>query len=157
MKMVAGVKGASFHFFPNPFFMALSVNLLTTVAQCDAIIAVLDDRLRVITKREGDFDYQRDNATDDATGVSARLTRLASKIAELTASLAALPAGTDEHRRTDEELTDAQYEQKKLTFRQQDRGPVYLVLREIDVEEAQSRHSSLEASRAAVVARKAQL
>lgn len=137
--------------------MALSVNLLTTAAQCDAIIAQLDDRLRVITKREGDFDYQRDNATDTATDVSARLTRLTSKITELTTSLAALTAGTDEHRRTDEELTDAQYEQKKLTFRQADRGPVYLLLREADVDEAQSHRTSLEASRAAVVARRAQL
>jgi hypothetical protein len=137
--------------------MALSVELLTTVEQCDAIITVLDDRLRVITKREGDFDYQRDNATDDATGVSARLTRLTSKIAELTSSLATQTPGTDEHRRTDEDLTDAQYEQKKLTFRQADRGPVYLVLREVDVDEAQGRRTRLETSRAAVVTRRAEL
>jgi hypothetical protein len=37
-----------------------------------------------------------------------------SKITELTTSLAALTPGTDEHRRTDEELTDAQYEEKNL-------------------------------------------
>ncbi|WP_046246536.1 hypothetical protein [Hymenobacter terrenus] len=134
--------------------MALSVNLLTTTAQCDAIITILDDRLRVITKREGDFDYQRDNATDDATGVAARLTRLTSKITELSSSLATQTPGTDEHRRTDEDLTDAQYEQKKLTFRQQDRGPVYLVLREVDVDETQGRRTRLETSRAAVVERK---
>ena len=137
--------------------MALSVNLLTTTAQCDAVIADIDDRLRVITKRESDFDYQRDNATDDATNVSARLTRLASKITELTTSLAAQTPGTDEHRRTDEELTDAQYEQKKLTFRQADRGPVYLVLREVDVDDAQGRIARLTASRVAVVARRAEL
>ncbi|MBO2013054.1 hypothetical protein [Hymenobacter negativus] len=59
--------------------------------------------------------------------------------------------------RTGKRTTDAQYEQKKLTFRQQDRGPVYLVLREVDVDEAQSRRTSLEASRAAVVARRTQL
>jgi hypothetical protein len=137
--------------------MALSVELLTTVEQCDAIITVLDDRLRVINKRESDFSYQRDNATDDATGVSARLTRLASKIAELTTSLAAQTPGTDEYARTDEDLTDAQYEQKKLTFRQTDRGPVYLVLREVDVDDAQGRRARLEANRAAVVARRAEL
>jgi hypothetical protein len=137
--------------------MDLSVNLLTTAAQCDAITTILDDRLRVISKREGDFDYQRDIATDDASAVSNRLTRLASKITELTASLADQTPDTDEHRRTEEELTDAQYEQKKLTFRQQDRGPVYLVLREVYVDEAQSRRSRLETSRSAIATRRSQI
>ncbi|MBO2007916.1 hypothetical protein [Hymenobacter negativus] len=137
--------------------MALSVNLLTTTAQCDAIIATLDERLRIITKREGDFDYQRDNATDDATNVSARLVRLTSKITELTSSLATQTPGTDEHRRTDEELTDAQYEQKKRSFRQADREPVYLVLREVDVDDAQGRIARLTTSRTAVVTRRAEL
>ena len=137
--------------------MALSVNLLTTVAQCDAVLATIDERLRVIVKRESDADYQRDGATDDAASISARLTRLVSKIAELTTSLAALPPGTEEHRATDEELTDAQYEQRKLGFRQNDRGPVYLVSRETDVDEAQARRGSLDASRAAVATRRTAL
>ncbi|MBC8083744.1 MAG: hypothetical protein H7Z21_11080 [Hymenobacter sp.] len=113
--------------------------------------------LGVIIKRESDVDYQRDKAPDDAAGISARLTRLTSQITGLTTSLATLTPGPDEHRRTDEELTDAEYEQKKPGFRQQSRGPVYLVLREADADEALTRRTSLEASRTAVVARRARL
>ena len=137
--------------------MALSVNLLSTVDQCDAILAVIDERLRIIAKRETDANYQREGATDDASAIASCLSRLTSKIAELTTSLAAQTPGSDEHRHTDEELTDAQYEQKKLTFRQADRGPVYLVLREVDVDEAQDRRASLSTNRAAVAARRVEL
>jgi hypothetical protein len=74
--------------------------------------------IRVITKRESDTDYQRDRATAGASSISALLTPLVSKIAELT-----LP----------------------------------WVLREVDVDEAQDRLTSLNASLAAVETRLAQL
>jgi hypothetical protein len=137
--------------------MSLSVNLLTSPAQCDAVTAAIDEKLRIIGKRAFDADYQRDGATGDAANISNRLARLSSKITELNSSLGNLTPGTDEYRKTEEELTDAQYEQRKLGYRQADRGPVYLLLREADVDETAGRRASLEASRAAVLARRAQL
>lgn len=137
--------------------MALSVNLLTDVAQCDAVIAVIDERLRVVNKRETGADYQRDGATGAAAVVAARLAKLPGIIAGLTTDLAAETAGTAAHRKVDEELTEAQYELKELGFRQAERGPVYLVLREVDVDEAEDFRTSPEASRVAVVARRAVL
>jgi DNA repair exonuclease SbcCD ATPase subunit len=137
--------------------MALSVHLLTTAAQCDAVTKSLDERLKTIAKRESDLDYQLDLAAEGATSIKDRLKRLASKIAELTSSLAELTPGTDEYNQTDEELADAVHEQKKLNFRQLEKGPVYLVLREAAADEYQARRTTLEADKAAVVARKAEL
>ena len=131
--------------------MALPVNLLADVAQCDAVIAVIDERLRVVNKGE------TDGATGAAAVVAARLAKLPGIIAGLTTDLAAETAGTATHRKVDEEPTEARYKLKELGFRQAERGPVYLVLREVDVDEAEDFRTSPEASRVAVVARRAVL
>ena len=126
----------------------LSVNLLTTPVQCDAVITIIDEQLRVVNKRESDADYQRDGASTDATAIAARLAKLPGIIAGLTTDLGAETPGSLAHSKVDLELSEAQTELKKLTYRQADRGPVYLVGREVEADEAEARRVSLQASRA---------
>ena len=111
--------------------MAYSLALLTTRAQCDAVLAVANEKLRVLSFRGTETDYRADNTEATATGIQAELTGLNAYIAAITPVVAGMAPGTE---RTDlsDELRLKTDRRDSLVARQGKVGPEKLVVRELE-------------------------
>ena len=136
--------------------MNYSVALLTTPAECDAALALAQDRLRILRQRELVTGYQRENKEMSATEVSAEMTSLNAEIDYLTPLIPTLPASTIRTKREDSlrRLTDRRDE---LVSRQGSVGPVALLTRELEQGETTARIAEIDNFTVAVTARKAVL
>ena len=135
--------------------MAYSVNLLTTVAECDAALAAADAELRDLQHREDNLDYARENTTDSATETQAEMASLAAEIQALNTIIPTLAAGTRARKTNEISLRRAVNRQAILNDRQDSRGPVALLTRELDLAQVQVQIAETNAFKAAVTARRA--
>lgn len=137
--------------------MAYSVNLLTTPADCDAVIAMADSELRDLQHREENLDYSRENSTESAAEVQAELASLSAEIGALNTVIPTLAPGTKARKNNEISLRRATNRQANLNDRQELRGPVALLTRELELAQVQAQITETTAFRAAVVARRAAL
>lgn len=137
--------------------MAYSVNLLTTVAECDAALAAADSELRDLQHREDNLDYVRENTTESATEVQAELASLTAEINALNTIIPSLADGTKARKSNEISLRRATNRQAILNDKQDSRGPVALLTRELNLAQVQAQITETNAFKAAVVARKAAL
>ena len=137
--------------------MAYSVNLLTTVAECDAALAAADSELRDLQHREDNLDYVRENTTESATEVQAELASLTAEINALNTIIPSLADGTKARKSNEISLRRATNRQAILNDKQDLRGPVALLTRELNLAQVQAQITETNAFKAAVVARKAAL
>jgi len=135
--------------------MAYSVNLLTTVADCDNVLKVADEELRVLCKRLIDFDYQHENTSNAAIDLTSELTGLEAEIVFLTPLIAALPTGSDSRSKRETQLRRATDRRDELTDRQGARRAVALLSRELAYGQTQTHITETSSFVAAVKARKA--
>ncbi|RIY07823.1 hypothetical protein D0T11_15720 [Hymenobacter rubripertinctus] len=129
---------------------------MTTPAECDAALALAQDRQRVLRQRELVTGYQRENKELSATEVSAEMASLAAEIDYLTPLIPTLPVSVIRTKREDtlRRLTDRRDE---LVSRQGSVGPVALLTRELEQGETTARLAEIDDFVAAVTARKAVL
>ncbi len=137
--------------------MPYSVNLLPTIVECDAALATADTELRDLQHRADNLDYTRENTTDSATEVQAELASLDAEITALNTIIPTLTAGTKARKNNEINLRRATNRQAILNDKQDSRGPVALLIRELDLAQVQAQIIETNAFKAAVTARKAAL
>ena len=110
--------------------MAFSTNLLTTVAECDALLATKQRERTGLSNRLNNLQFQLDN-WDDATSASTELTATQALIAGLTPVVAALPDG-DDKRRNQNQLNRYETRVNNLTSKMENYGAAAKLEKELD-------------------------
>ncbi|UOQ73708.1 hypothetical protein [Hymenobacter cellulosilyticus] len=87
--------------------MPFPVALLTTQAECDAALAALQRELREFTLNDEVLDLRADKSAERAQDRAKALQQAKDEVARLTPQVAAMTAGTREHRFLDRLLTQA--------------------------------------------------
>ena len=111
--------------------MAFSLNLLTTRAQCDAVLAYAQAKLGLLNYHDSQTGRRTDNLTTSATKDSSELTGLNAYITAMTPVIATLPAGKDRDKQTND-LRLKTDRRDTLVARQNQVGPEALVEAELD-------------------------
>lgn len=111
--------------------MSYSLALLTTQAQCDAVLTFAREKLKVLSFRDLETDYRADNVSGTAKNISDELKGLVKYITAMTPLLDELDPGKerDEQAATLRRKTDRRDE---LLARQSKAGGEKLVLRELE-------------------------
>ena len=136
--------------------MPLSVTLLSTQADCDQVLADLDDSRKNLDFRRLQLERNRDNATERATTLDADIASTEAEVSSLNAVIASLPDGNTKTemqnrlRRADFRLFSLQ--QRKSQF-----GTTAVVLFESQLNETNLRIGSLDTDIGEVQGRKAAL
>ncbi|GAA3935769.1 hypothetical protein [Hymenobacter algoricola] len=137
--------------------MEYSLNLLTTVADCDTLLAKAASDQRVLQHRSDNYDYAREASGETATEIQASLASLDAEISSLNTIIPTLAAGTRARKRNEVELRDAIHARAGLLDRQAARGPVALLSRERDVAETDAQIAEITNFIAVITARRAAL
>ena len=137
--------------------MAYSVNVLTTTADCDKLLAEAESELKALRHRSTNLDYARDSTSEAATETQATLASLDAEIQNLTTLIPTLAEGTKSRKSNEVDLRTAIYQRAKLTDKQEARGPVALLTRERDLAQTEAQITEITAFVAAISARKAVL
>jgi hypothetical protein len=111
--------------------MAYSLTLLTTRAQCDAVLAYANNKLALLNYHDSQTGRRTDNLTASATKDSSELTGLNAYITAMTPVIATLPAGKDRDKQTND-LRVKTDRRDALLARQNQQGPEALVEAELD-------------------------
>jgi chromosome segregation ATPase len=136
--------------------MPLSVTLLTTQADCDQVLADLDEARKNLDFRRLQLERNRDNATERATTLDADIASTEAEVNSLNAVIASLPDGNTKTemqnrlRRADFRLFSLQ--QRKSQF-----GTTAVVLFESQLNETNLRIGSLDTDIGEVQGRKSAL
>ncbi|GAA4383233.1 hypothetical protein [Hymenobacter koreensis] len=135
--------------------MAFSVNLLTTVAQCDQLLADKQRERTGLVNRLNNLTFQLAN-WDTVTTAQAELTATQALIAGLSPVVAALPEG-DDKRRNQNQLNRYETRVNNLVSKVENYGPEARLERELDRDEATSDIAVLDTFIEAVTTRRAAL
>jgi hypothetical protein len=113
--------------------MSYSVNLLTTVADCDSVILVAEKEKADLSFKKTSVERQKDTYASNSIGIDADIAATDAEIAALTPVVASLPAGAA---KDDNETRLKKLELKKFLLAQKDKnyGSVALLMRENDLE-----------------------
>ncbi len=111
--------------------MTYSLNLLTTWAQCDAVLAYANSKLELLNYHDTQTGHRTGNLTTSATKDSSELTGLNAYIAAMTPVVPTLPAGKDRDKQTND-LRLKTDRRDTLMARQNQVGPEALVESELD-------------------------
>lgn len=135
--------------------MAFSVNLLTTVAQCDGLLATKQRERTGLVNRLNNLQYQLDN-WDDASSATTELAATQALITGLKPVVAALPDG-DDKRRSENQLNRYQTRANNLTGKVENYGVLALLEKELDRDTLTGDIAMLDAFVTAVTTRRAAL
>jgi len=108
-----------------------SLSLLTTRAQCDAVLAYANDKLETLTFRGQESAFHTSNAGEAATALADELKGLITYITAITPAVAALEPG-DERTKLANELRRRTDRRDELVSRQSQSGPEVLIERELE-------------------------
>jgi hypothetical protein len=73
--------------------MEFSLNQVTTIAECDALLSIAQSEKNELTYRQTTLNYQMENKAEDSIEFSAELSAATTELESLTASLANMPEG----------------------------------------------------------------
>ncbi|MFN0081653.1 MAG: hypothetical protein ACKVOM_03975 [Ferruginibacter sp.] len=134
--------------------MAYSVNMLTTVADCDSVIMVAQKDKSDLAFRKSSAERQKENYETNSISIDADIAATDAEIAALTPIVASLPPGAA---RDDNETRLKKLELKKFLLTQKDKnyGSVALLLRENDIARLSAEITETDNFIAAVNTRKA--
>jgi hypothetical protein len=134
--------------------MDCSVNLLTTVADCDSVILVAQKEKADLSFRKTSVERQKESYASNSISIDADIAATDAEIAALIPVVASLPAGAA---KDDNETRVKKLELKKFLLAQRDKnfGSVALLMRENDLERIVQEAAAVDAFIAAVNARKA--
>ena len=111
--------------------MACSLALLTTRAQCDAVLAYANAKLGLLNYHDAQTGRRTDNLTAAATNDSSELTGLNAYITAMAPVIATLLAGKNRDQQTND-LRVKTDRRDTLLARQNQQGPEALVEAELD-------------------------
>jgi hypothetical protein len=134
--------------------MAYSVNLLTTVADCDSVILVAQKEKADLSFRKTATERQKESYASNSISIDADIAATDAEITALIPVVASLPAGAA---KDDNETRLKKLELKKFLLAQKDKnyGSVALLMRENDLERIVQEAAAVDAFIADVNARKA--
>ncbi|MDB5268913.1 MAG: hypothetical protein JWP58_1953 [Hymenobacter sp.] len=135
--------------------MAFSVNLLPTVAECDALLATKQRERTGLVNRLNNLQFQLDN-WDDSTSAATELTATQALITGLTPVVAALADG-DDKRRNQNMLNRYETRANNLTSKVENYSTTALLEKELDRETLTGDIATLDTFVAAVTARRGEL
>ncbi|UOQ51596.1 hypothetical protein [Hymenobacter cellulosivorans] len=136
--------------------MTYSLSQLTTKADCDLVLAYIADELRVLTQRQSEFIYQRDTATKAAAELTAELTALNADIDYLTPLIPTLPVSKKRKQRENDLRTSID-RRDELVARQNERGAVGLLIRELELAQIEVQLTETQALETSITAHRATL
>ena len=136
--------------------MSYSVNLLTTVADCDWVILVAEKEKADLSFKKTSVERQKDTYASNSLSIDADIAATDAEIAALTPVIASLPAGAA---KDDNETRLKKLELKKFLLAQKDKnyGSVALLMRENDLERIVKEVDAVDAFIAAINTRKADI
>lgn len=136
--------------------MALSVNLLTTQADCNQVIAELTQTKETLEFNRLRFDRSKETATDRSTSLDTDIAATQAEQTSLIAVIASLPDGPT---KTEMEVrkTIADFRLFQLGQRKLNSGTTAVILFESQINEIDQRLTAINADIAEVEARKAAL
>ena len=135
--------------------MAFSVNLLTTVAQCDTLLTGKQRERTGMVNRLNNLQFQLDN-WDDSTSAATELAATQTLVAGLTPVVAALPEG-DDKRRNQNQLNRYETRANNLIGKVENYGVLALLEKELDRDTLTGEIATLDTLVAAVTTRRAAL
>jgi capsule polysaccharide export protein KpsE/RkpR len=139
------------------FFMAFPVHLLTTIADCDAVLTEAQAELRTFQVRESVLDLKDDTTTASATATAAELTDLDATIAQLTSIIPTLSAGSKIRRTNERALRTATRRREDLTLNQPTQNAVTALLKALDARQVTVQVAEIQQFIAEVTAHRATL
>jgi hypothetical protein len=110
--------------------MIYSLNLLTTRAECDAVLLAANARLHMLTFRDTETDFHTNTTTKTATSLKNELKALNTYITAMTPTVAGMDP-TPERDEAAEELRKKISRRDALLARQKKVGPEKLVMYEL--------------------------
>jgi hypothetical protein len=136
------------------YFMGYSVNLLTTVADCDSVILVAEKEKADLNFKKTSVERQKDTYATNSISIDADIAATDAEIAALAPVVASLPPGAA---RDDNETRLKKLELKKFLLAQKDKnyGSVALLMRENDLERIVNEAAAVDAFIAEINTRKA--
>lgn len=137
--------------------MAYPVQLLTSIADCDAVLADAQAELRTFQVRSSVLDLRDDNTTASATETAAELTDLDATIALLTPLIPTMAAGSKLRLTNERALRTASRRREDLTLAQPTRSGVAALLQALDARQIQVQVTEIEQCIAEVTAHRATL
>jgi hypothetical protein len=135
--------------------MAFSVNLLTTTAQCDALLATKQRERTGLVNRLNNLSFQLDN-WDDSASAEADLAATQALITGLTPVVEALADG-DDKRRNQNMLNRYETRANNLTSKVENYGVTALLEKELDRDGVTSDVAVIDTFITAITTRRAQL
>ena len=111
--------------------MTYSLALLTTRAECDAVLAYANAKLKVLTYRDTTTDYRAEGLGESAQNLKDELQGLNSYITAITPAVAAMDPGKERSKLADE-LRQRTDRRDNLVSRQGAVGPEKLVEQELE-------------------------
>lgn len=136
--------------------MGYTISALAAPPECDQVLAYLSDEARMLVQRRDSVFYQLTNASTVAAEQQAELTVLNTDISYLTPLVPTLPASKKRTER-ENELRRSIDRRDELVARQNEKGAVSLVLRQLELAQLEARLAEVTALQTAVLARKAEL
>ena len=136
--------------------MPYSVELLDTVAECDAVLSKFELEKEDLEFRKTQVARLKKSYKINSTEIAAELIAVNAEITSLTAMVATLPEG-ERKEKAITELERAKLNKRVLTTRQQGFGSVALLERELELNMAESPLANVTAAITEVAARKAAL
>jgi chromosome segregation ATPase len=133
--------------------MALSVNLLTSVADCDAVLAELNRDRETLRFNRLRFERSKETATDRSTGLDTDIAATQAEQASLIAVIATLPDGPIKTEMTVRK-TVVDFRLFQLNQRKLNAGTTAVILLESQINETDQRLAALDADITEVEARK---
>ena len=136
--------------------MPFSTPRLTTVAECDVLLAHGQEEVRAATYQLSVLSHSQENATLSAAQYGDELVGLNDDITSLTNRLPTMTDGAFKTKKQTE-LRKATDRRDELVARRQAQGAVAVIKRELDVQQAQDALARANEMLAAVQARRAAL
>lgn len=134
--------------------MPYSVELLTTEAECDLLLAHNAEQLRTLRHAAEGHDYQRENSAETAEELTLKLADAESDVTKLTSDVASMADGELKRKRT-RELEVATAHRNTLRYQRNSQGAIAVLEREDALEQTNARIGKAETYKAAIEGRKA--
>jgi hypothetical protein len=135
--------------------MAYPVQLLTTQADCDAVLAAMQAEQHELEVRESVLDLRDDKTTTAAADRAAELLSLQTTIPQLQTLIPTLPAGSKIRRTNETMLRQYLHRQDDLQAASPTQGPVAALLQALDLRQLQVQVAEIQQAIQEVTARKA--
>jgi hypothetical protein len=137
--------------------MSYSVSIITTIADCDALLAMAAEEQANLLHRKQNLDFSKNNSSKTAVEIEAELAIVNAELANLAIIIPTMPEGSKNQRDYLEKQSKFQWRLKQLNNKKIDHGVLDLLEKELDNARTDKEIAELADFVAAITARKAAL